>query len=233
MYLRHVPCHVVQRGVNRQPTFFSSANYCYYLDSLAEACTKHGVALHAYVLMTNHVHLLMTPREQAEGISRVMQSLGRRYVYHVNNLYERTGTLWESRHKASLVESDGYLLACSRYIELNPVRAGMVVLPEDYRWSSYASNALGTATSCPVEPHPTYLGLGDNPSLRHAAYRELFSTAMDPGQQQAIRKAISTSLPCGDHRFREQVEHALGRKLGYAHRGRPRGRAGNKVTDPF
>jgi putative transposase len=134
--------HVVQRGNNRQATFFAEADYRYYLDCLAEASAKYDCALHAYVLMTNHVHLLVTPN-QTDGIARMMQSVGRRYVQYVNYCNKRSGTLWEGRYKASLVQSERYLLVCSRYIELNPVRAGMVTRPEAYRWSSYRANALG------------------------------------------------------------------------------------------
>jgi len=222
MYLRDVPCHVVQRGNNRLPTFFSTGDYRYYLDCLAEACATHAVALHAYVLMTNHVHLLMTPRDRPEGVSRVMQSLGRRYVYHVNGQLGRTGTLWEGRHKASLVAADSYLLACSRYIELNPVRAGMVDRPDDYHWSSHASNAYGRVGPCPIEPHPAYSGLGEDRRACRKAYRELFSGKDFMDHDRAIRSASAASLPFGSGPFREQVERMIGRGLGHARRGRPR-----------
>ena len=130
MYLAGVPAHVIQRGNNRDACFFHEDDYRFYRQCLAEACRRYGVDLHAYVLMTNHTHLLMTPA-CPEGISRVMQSLGRRFVQYMNKTYRRTGTLWESRHKASLVDAERYLLACYRYIELNPVRAGMVEHPAD------------------------------------------------------------------------------------------------------
>jgi len=140
MYLAGVPCHVVQRGNNRDACFFTDDDYQLYRETLRDACRSYRVDVHAYVLMTNHVHLLMTP-QTIEGISRVMQSLGRRYVQYVNRSYQRVGTLWESRHKASLVDAKNYLLACYRYIELNPVAAGMVEHPGDYRWSSFTCNA--------------------------------------------------------------------------------------------
>lgn len=233
MYLRHVPCHVVQRGNNRQPTFFDLEDRLYYLDCLAEASARHAVAVHAYVLMTNHVHLLMTPREAPEGISRVMQSLGRRYVQHVNVRHGRTGTLWESRHKASLVEGDTHLLACSRYIESNPVRARMVEAPGDYPWSSYPANAHGVPTRCPVVPHSAYLGLAAGSDDCRRAYRELFSDDCGGDQNGAIRTALATSLPYGSEDFRAQVEQVLGRGLGQPCRGRPKGLAGKNVTDPI
>ena len=146
MYLPDIPVHVVQRGNNRDACFFCEDEYRYFLDRLREGQGRFGVALHAYVLMTNHVHLLMTPRDTA-GISRLMQHLGRHYVLYVNRQYRRTGTLWEGRHKASLVQADKYLLTSMRYIELNPVAAGMVQSPEQYRWSSYRCHAWG-------EPNP-------------------------------------------------------------------------------
>jgi putative transposase len=140
--LPDVPQHVVQRGNNRQATFFAAEDYRLYLDCLREAAAKYGCALHAYVLMTNHVHLLITPSGR-QAVARTMQSVGRRYVQYVNYVYRRSGTLWEGRYKSSLVESEGYLLLCYRYIELNPVRAGMVQRPEDYEGSSYRAHAFG------------------------------------------------------------------------------------------
>lgn len=137
-----VPQHIVQRGNDRQPRFADTAGYLRYRQELGEAARKHGCTLHAYVLMTNHVHLLATPAEPG-GISRMMQAIGRRYVAAFNARYRRTDTLWEGRFKSALVDSERYVLACYRYIELNPVRAGMVAAPGDYRWSSYHANADG------------------------------------------------------------------------------------------
>jgi putative transposase len=131
MYMAGMPCHVVQRGNNRDATFYSDDDYQFYLACLEDGTKRYRVAVHAFVLMTNHVHLLMTPND-SEGVSRLMQSIGRRYVQYVNKTYRRTGTLWESRHKASLVQEEQYLLKCYRYIELNPVRAGIVEHPADY-----------------------------------------------------------------------------------------------------
>ena len=142
MYLPGVPCHIVQRGNNRDVCFYSEQDYQFYLECLKSACKRYRVAVHAYVLMTNHVHLLMQPEDEA-GISRVMQSLGRRYVQYINHTYRRSGTLWEGRYKSSLINAEEYLLACYRYIELNPVRANMVSHPADYRWTSYRFNGQG------------------------------------------------------------------------------------------
>ena len=135
-----IPQHVIQRGNNREPCFYSEQDYQRYLKDLSDSAKKHDCRIHAYVLMTNHVHLLVTPMVE-HGISNMMQALGRRYVYYINKNYQRSGTLWEGRYKASLIDSERYLLTCMRYIELNPVRAKMVEHPGEYPWSSYQANA--------------------------------------------------------------------------------------------
>jgi putative transposase len=220
MYLPGVPCHIIQRGNNRNATFFAEQDYQFYLECLSDAITKHHVYLHAYVLMSNHVHLLMTPAEK-ESISLVMQSVGRRYVQYVNQKYSRTGTLWESRHKASLVDAENYLLACSRYIELNPVNANIVKLPSEYRWSSYRCNAHGKSDRL-ISSHEVYNRLGLCSQSRRQAYSSLFETVLNTADVQVIRNAARFSMPTGDNRFKQQVESMLNRKVGYAHRGRPR-----------
>lgn len=220
MYLPGIPCHVIQRGNNRDATFFTGDDYRFYIECLREGSERYGVAVHAYVLMTNHVHLLMTP-ERADSVSRLMQSIGRRYVQYVNRTYRRTGTLWESRHKASLVQRERYLLACYRYIELNPVRAGMVEHPAEYPWSSFAANAQRGGTRL-IQPHGEYLALGETPEARRAAYRELFRNELDGPDVAAIRNAARFSMPMGDRGFQRQIESRLNRSLGHAGRGRPR-----------
>ena len=219
IYLPGVPCHVIQRGNNREACFFSADDYHFYLECLQDACNMNDVSVHAYVLMTNHVHLLMTP-ESADGISRVMQSIGRRYVQSINKTYHRCGTLWESRHKSCLIDAEHYLLACYRYIEMNPVAAQMVKHPGDYRWSSYPVNAYGK-TSILITPHPLYLQLGLSLQDQQRSYRELFTTVLDDTKVHAIRSAARFSTPLGDERFRRQIEIASGQKSGYAKRGRP------------
>lgn len=226
MYLAGVPCHVVQRGNNRDACFFTDEDYRFYLDVLGEACCRYQVELHAYVLMTNHVHLLLTPQAEA-GVSRVMQSLGRRYVQYVNRTYRRCGTLWESRHKASLVDAEQYLLACYRYIELNPVVAGMVSHPGDYTWSSFSCNAWGRCDGL-VKPHALYLGLGQDALSRQSCYRELFANHLSKELQYEIWTALDFSMPLGNDRFRQQIERALGRSIGQAKRGRPPARPGTE-----
>lgn len=223
-YLPEVPAHVIQRGNNRQAVFFSDDDYHAYLGWLEEGAARHRCTIHAYVLMTNHVHLLVTP-EARDSISRTIQYVGRRYVTYVNGEYGRSGTLWEGRHKGSIISSDAYLLACSRYIELNPVRAGMVVAPGDYPWSSYRSNAVGEYSAL-LRPHADYLALGDSAASRQHAYRELFRNVLDAGHMHSIRAAVQTGTPLGNDRFREQVEETLQQKVGQARRGRPRRRQG-------
>ena len=176
-YLPGIPAHIVQRGNCRQAVFFSDEDYSRYLEWLGEGAIKHGCQIHAYVLMTNHVHLLMTPQSH-ESISKIIQYIGRNYVTYVNRCYGRSGTLWEGRHKGCLISDDDYLLACMRYIELNPVRAGMVEHPSEYPWSSYRYNALGKQDVI-VTPHDLYRGLGRNPKERQNAYSDLFDAQID------------------------------------------------------
>lgn len=219
-YVAGVPCHVITRGNNRQACFFTGRDYEFYLECLRDACTRYKVSLHAFVLMTNHVHLLMTP-DTAEGISQVMQSIGRRYVQHVNVKYRRTGTLWEGRHKASLVRAEAYLLACCRYIELNPIRANMVAHPIEYRWTSYAENT-GAKPTLMTSRHALYNSLGLDDKSREIAYRALFDIQLGPEILKNIRQAAEFSMPLGDSRFQQQIESVVGRRLGQAKLGRPK-----------
>ena len=223
-YLPGIPSHVVQRGNNRAATFFAETDYQFYLECLDDALRRYRVALHAYVLMTNHVHLLMTPTT-TDGVSRVMQSVGRRTVQYINLTYRRTGTLWEGRHKASLVSAEDYLLTCYRPLsihmgELNPVAACMVNAPGDYRWSSYAHHTLGR-TSPLIEDHALYLALGVTADSRQFAYHELFRTALEAKDIHAIRTSTQYGTPLGNRRFSAEIELALGRRLGRTRRGRP------------
>ena len=219
-YLPGVPAHVVQRGNNRQAVFFDDADREWYRDWLGEAAARYGCAIHAYVLMSNHVHILVTPPDRT-AVSRMMQYVGQRYGAQVNRKYGRTGTLWEGRHRASLVQQETYLMRCYRYIELNPVRAGIAAAPESHRWSSYACNAGGASDGL-VSPHELYRQLGGNPEARRLAYRALFEESLEPPHLDAIRRAWRTGTPLGDDRFRERVGDAVGRSVGHARRGRPR-----------
>lgn len=222
MYLPGVPAHVVQRGHNRNACFFSDDDCRFYLECLGQGLRRYGVQLHAYVLMTNHVHLLMTPEEES-SISRLMQHIGRLYVLYVNRLYRRSGALFEGRHKASLVAADDYLLTCYRYIELNPVAAGMVRSPDQYRWSSYHHHAQGQTSSL-IRDHDLYLELDRESDARQHAYRELFKHQLPEAQIHEIRECLAYNFPLGNDRFRDEIEAALGRRVGERKRGRPTAR---------
>ena len=209
-YLPGVPAHVIQRGNNRQAVFFADEDYQAYLNWLQAGSQLHGCAIHAYVLMTNHVHLLVTP-DKRDAISRLIQYVGRYYVTYINGRYERSGSLWEGRHKGCAVAQDDYLLACSRYVELNPVRAGMVAQPGAYRWSSYRGNAFGDHDDL-LTRHALYMALGSSDYERQFTYRELFRNALDPEQLHDIRATAQTGTPLGNDRFRQEIETALNRK---------------------
>ena len=219
-YLPGVPVHIVHRGNNRNAIFFDESDYLAYLDWLKDALKRYDCQLHAYVLMTNHVHLLVTPNSQ-ESISRIMQYVGRRYVPYINHKYNRTGTLWEGRYKSSLIQDEPYLLACMRYIELNPVRAGMVEMASDYQWSSYHFNGLGQYDEL-LTPHKLYLALGTDKTSGCQAYRGLFMAHMADNITGEIRAAWHTGTPLVNDLFKEQIEKALNTSIGHAKRGRPK-----------
>ncbi|MBU1426199.1 MAG: transposase [Gammaproteobacteria bacterium] len=212
------PQHVVQRGHNREACFFADEDYLFYLHWLREGAKKYCCDIHAYVLMTNHVHLLLTPHHP-DAISLLMQSLGRRYAQYVNRIYRRSGSVWEGRFKASLIQAEAYLMTCYRYIELNPVRAEMVRDPGEYRWSSYRWHGLGMSNEL-ITDHPLYVAQGMEEEARRAAYRALFRAHLDAEALDEIRKATSRSLPLGSERFKEQVEAVLGKRVGLQPRGR-------------
>ncbi len=213
------PQHLVQRGVNREPCFFAVEDYHCYLQWLKKSAADFHCAIHAYVLMTNHVHLLITP-EKPEGPSRLMQSVGRRYVQYINRTYKRSGTLWEGRFKSSVVQAEQYFLLCSRYIELNPVRAGIVADPGQYRWSSYRHNGLGQIDER-LTPHDAFLALGASDHERQLAYRAMFRTELDEAAISDIRLALAQSQPLGSNRFSEKLCDAVGVRRSQARRGRP------------
>ena len=215
-----VPQHVIQRGNNRQACFYSELDYHFYLDCMKKAADKFNCAVHAYVLMTNHVHLLVT--EQAQyGISQMMQSVGRRYVRYINNTFQRTGTLWEGRYKSSLVQDEHYLLTCYRYIELNPVRARIVETPEDYKWSSHHFNAYGEPDEI-IIPHEQYQALGEDKEQCRHQYRELFRYQIDDNLLHEIRDSVNHEWLLGNESFKDEVEHTLQRRVRPGKPGRPR-----------
>ena len=220
LVLPGVPLHVIQRGNNRQACFFADEDYRFYLDWLTEYAVKSACVIHAYALMTNHVHLLVSSASPS-GLGDLMKALGQRYVQYANRTYRRSGTMWEGRFRSCLVQDDAYLLLCQRYIELNPVRARMVEHPADYHWSSYRANALG-AESPLLTTHPVYEALGLTAQARQAAYRELFRYELEPGQVDALRAATNGNFVLGDARFQTQVAQALGRRVVPGVSGRPR-----------
>jgi putative transposase len=220
VHIDGLPLHIVQRGHNREPCFFADADFLAYLHWLEGALRDTDCALHAYVLMTNHVHLLLTPT-RAALVPNLLIALGRRYVQYVNKTYRRTGTLWDSRYKSSLVEADAYLLTCMRYIELNPVRAAMVRDPASYRWSSHPANGHGHDDGL-LTRHSLYLELGATDPDRQAAYRRLFRAELGGDAIDDVRLALDRDQPLGSGRFRAAVEHMLGRRCVAQPRGRPR-----------
>ncbi len=218
MYLPGYPYHIVQRGNNREACFIEPENYQYYLELWKDNARLYGVAVHAYCLMTNHIHFLVTP-ENEDSVSRAISVIGSRYAWYFNKTYKRSGTVWEGRHKSSLVQSNRYFLTCCRYIEMNPVVAGMVRKPEEYRWSSYRVNAWGSQSE--LTQHDEYLGLGFSPEERCHAYRELFRFEIPDEDIHLIERASHYCHPVGDDRFRKQIEQRHGINLGHAGRGRP------------
>ena len=214
-----VPQHVIQRGNNRQVCFASEDDMKAYLSWLAEYAKKYQVDVHAWVLMTNHVHLLCTPQAPS-AISSMMQSLGRVYVRYFNYSYQRSGTLWGGRYKSCIVESEEYLLHLYRYIELNPVRAGMVADPSGYSWSSYQCNGLGKASGLRA-PHRLYQELGGNKQQRMERYRALFSAHVDGVLLDEIRRCVNRGLVLGNERFSQQIEQLTGKRVTQGVRGRP------------
>jgi putative transposase len=220
------PQHVIVRGNNREPIFYADEDYRFYLEKLQQASVKHNCDIHAYVLMTNHVHLLITPHTE-HGIGKTLQMLGRYYVQYFNYKYQRTGTLWEGRYKATLINSEQYLLTCSRYIELNPVRAeGMVSRPSAYPWSSYRHNALGDDDSL-VTPHQLYQRLGASPATRQSAYRDLFKARISGHTLEEIRQSTNKAWVLGDGYFKDEIERQMNR------RASPKARGGDRKSKAY
>jgi putative transposase len=219
MYVSGLPYHVVQRGNNRAACFLEPENYQFYLELWQELSRRYRLSVHAYCLMTNHVHFLVTPEDETSA-SSTMKVVGSRYAQYVNRQYRRTGTMWEGRHRASLVQSERYFLTCMRYIELNPVRAQMVSRPEEYRWSSYGANAWGDSSW--LSPHPEYQRLGATSTERGTAYRDLFKDRLSDTDVHRVRQAAYYCQPIGDDRFRQQIETEYGIRAGQMARGRPR-----------
>jgi putative transposase len=206
-----VPLHITQRGVDRCATFLADEDYATYLYALHMASIETRCAVHAYVLMTNHVHLLLTPAD-GRGPERLMRSIGRRYVRYFNDRYRRTGTLWEGRYRSAIVDSARYFFACSRYIELNPLRGGLVDVPVAHPWSSYHHNACGDEDPV-VVPHPQYTGLGPDRQARCDAYRALFGTELEPRAVAAIRTSLRPRALLPTTTYQQAVAATTGASL--------------------
>ncbi|HEU5478904.1 MAG TPA: transposase [Candidatus Tumulicola sp.] len=226
--LAGIPLHVVQRGNNRLPCFLAPDDYPYFLDHLMLFADRFGCAVHAYALMTNHVHLLVTPGADG-GVSTMMKHLSQRYVQHVNRVHGRTGTLWEGRYKSCFVLDETYVLTCYRYIDLNPVRAGLVRHPADYEWTSYRANAEGSCSRSLV-PHDAYLGLGRSRDDRLRAYRALVAAEPEDESLQRIRDATTGNVSVGTPATLTAIQNRIGRRVTRGKPGRPRRRAAAPAT---
>lgn len=214
-----VTLHVIQRGNNRAACFYGDIDRNFYLKCLREYSERRSCAIHAYALMSNHVHLLVTPAEEG-GVSLMLQDLGRHYVRVVNNAHERTGTLWEGRFKSNLIDSETYLFTCHRYIELNPVRAGMVSTPADYHWSSHTHYARGRTNNL-ISEHPAYLELGATAEVRRFRFLSLFDEPLKESELTNLRMSVNKGLALGSEQFLDQLEAKLGKSVRPARRGRP------------
>ena len=215
------PHHIILRGNNRQTIFRDNDDYQRMLRTLRDFSAECKVALHAYVLMSNHIHLLLTP-ETNDGVPRMMQALGRSYVRYFNIRHGRTGTLWEGRYRSSLIEAERYLLACMVYIDLNPVRAGMVSAPGDYAWSSHA-HYVGLRSDPLVTPHPFFWEMGNTPFAREAAYANLVKAGQSLEQREKLTNAAHSGWALGGGRFVADLQSRTSRRVTPGRAGRPSG----------
>ena len=224
LFIPDLPQHVVQRGVDRQPVFFSDSDCARYLNTFSEYAERRNISLHAYCLMTNHTHLLVSAKEKG-ALSACMQELGRKFVSTTNRIRSRTGGLWEGRFYAGYLEPEGYLLRCMRYIELNPVRAKMVANAGAYRWSSFSANATGRENVM-ITPHPVYQKLGDTQEARAYAYRKLFDEEPEGVDRsvidEEIRSATRQGVLIAGTTYAADVARRLNREVTAKPRGRPK-----------
>jgi putative transposase len=213
------PHHVIQTGNNNQLVFQDADDYRAFLGWLRTAAKNYKVAVHAYVLMPNHLHLLVTPADE-DGLGQMMQWIGRYYVPYFNQKYSRSGTLWNGRYKTSLIDAEQYFMLCSRYIEFNPVRNGMVVRAEDYPWSSYCHHA-GIRPDGLVTDHAQVWALGNTPFQREAAYIAIAEPALTAQEIDTVGKALLKGWPLGSEQFKTALEKKVKRQVLPAKRGRP------------
>ena len=214
-----IAVHVVQRGNNQSDCFLAQEDREFYLFHLGKLLPRARCRLHAFCLMTNHVHLLLSA-DQGDGCAQLMKGIGQLHAQYINKRYGRSGYLWQGRFKSCLVQSEDYVLACYRYIELNPVRAGIARRPDEYRWSSYAANATGEPQDM-ISPHEQYERLGRVPAERQAIYRDLFGEIQQPKRLDEIRAATRGGYALGDAAFRQAMAIALGRRVETGPAGRP------------
>lgn len=218
--LPNYPHHIIQRGHNRQAVFATDDDYLYYLDNLKEWKKELGCKVYAYCLMTNHVHLIIDPGDNPENLALLMKRVSGRQTRYVNKIEGRRGTLWEGRYKSSPVDRDEYLLACCRYVELNPVRAGIVDDPEEYKWSSY-KNKIGLSSTW-LDFDPVYLHLGRTTKEREEKYKEWVMTSSSEEEWNFIRQALQRGQLTGNNRFVEEVAEKIGRRVEFRKQGRPK-----------
>ena len=215
------PQHIILQGRVGQTVFHQGQDYQYFHDCLDAAAYNYRLKVHAYVLMPDHVHVLATPGN-TDSVARVVQSIGRNYVQYFNECYGGSGTLWEGRYRATVIDSKDYLLTCSRYIELNPVRNQLVDKPKDYQWSSYAHNALAQSDEM-ISAAREYQNLGDSARERARTYRKLFQQKLSAEQAQEITDATIKGWVLGDSRFARKIEKLSGRRASQLPKGRPKG----------
>jgi putative transposase len=222
--IANVAYHIIHRGNNKQAIFFCDDDYQYFLEKISEGKEKYRVKIYSYVLMSNHIHLLIESNV-AEDLGKFMKFIAQMYTQYINYFYGRTGTLWEGRFKSSPVSIDNYLLACCRYIEMNPVRAGLVSAPKDYRWSSYCGK-IGKREDKILDFDVWYNSLGDNNLERQKKYQEWFKESIPEYEWKLIRECVNKSGVFGNEKFKEQIEKATGRKMEIRERGRPKKEGG-------
>jgi len=213
------PHHIIQRGNNRQAIFSSTADYILLLALLKENAQKFGVAVHAYVLMTNHFHILATP-EQLNSLPLMMQAVGRSYVRYFNDAQHRSGTLWEGRYRSTLIQTDRYLLTCMAYLDLNPVRAGLVRQAKEYEWSSHR-HYIGQRADKLITPHPLFWTLGNTPFSREAAYADLVDVGITSAQHSDLTRSVLSGWALGDEDFVDDLQKRTTRRAVQAQAGRP------------
>ena len=213
------PHHLIQRGVDRQAIFRETEDYVNFLGRLRDAAKQFKVAIHAYVLMSNHVHLLATPSD-ADGLAKMMQWVGRYYVPYFNQKYGRVGTLWQGRYRATVIDSEPYFMLCSCYIDQNPVRAGIVATPGEYPWSSYLHH-VGAKPDPLVVDHALYWALGNTPFDREAAYKQMAEQALTSAQTAKLIDATNKGWPLGTEKFKVNLEKQGNQRVRPARRGRP------------